>query len=407
MPKDAKALVAEYQEIYAAAERDNRDLTASELAHVVRLVEQADEQHALEQKINSLGRKMGSMTPFASSDPNASVAGGPGDIFVASQGWKSIADPQSRGQTWTTGPVEVSSQQLNYQLKAGTVLESGQGGGFTPVPQVIPGTVNKLFEALSVVDLLPTSQATTSSLRYVNEGTATSAAAGVAEGGTKPASDLAYSTIDEPVKKTATVLTVSDELIDDGGGQVQQYLNSRLALFVSIEEERQVLRGASTNELVGLFGRAINTSNIGADTPAVGIYKALVNTRGSANLAPSGIVMHPVNYANIRRGTATTGEYLAGYPIGSSSGNPGIYQDNLWGLPVALSTTVGLGTALIGAFNSAAHLYRRGGVSVEMTNSHASYFQSNLLMIRAEQRMALAAFRPNAFTAVTGLGVAI
>ena len=405
MPKDAKALVAEYQEIYAAAERDNRDLTASELAHVVRLVEQADEQHALEQKINSLGRKMGSMTPFASSDPNASVAGGPGDIFVASQGWKSIADPQSRGQTWTTGPVEVSSQQLNYQLKAGTVLESGQGGGFTPVPQVIPGTVNKLFEALSVVDLLPTSQATTSSLRYVNEGTATSAAAGVAEGGTKPASDLAYSTIDEPVKKTATVLTVSDELIDDGGGQVQQYLNSRLALFVSIEEERQVLRGASTNELVGLFGRAINTSNIGADTPAVGIYKALVNTRGSANLAPSGIVMHPVNYANIRRGTATTGEYLAGYRV--LVREPG----HLPGQPVGAARRAvhdgGFGDCADRSVQLGRPPVPQGRRICRMTNSHASYFQSNLLMIRAEQRMALAAFRPNAFTAVTGLGVAI
>jgi HK97 family phage major capsid protein len=205
-------------------------------------------------------------------------------------------------------------------VKTGTVFESGQGAGLIPVPQVIPGVVDKLFEPLSVVDLIPNSQATTSSLRYVNEGTATNAAAGVAEGGTKPASDLAYSTIDEPVKKIATVLTVSDELLDDAP-QIQQYLNSRLGLFVRLEEERQVLRGAGGNELVGIFGRAgVNTYNIGSDTPAVGIYKALVNTRGSANLAPSGIVMHPVNYASIRRGTATTGEYLAGYRLAPPQG---------------------------------------------------------------------------------------
>jgi HK97 family phage major capsid protein len=72
-----------------------------------------------------------------------------------------------------------------------------------------------------------------------------------------------------------------------------------------------------------------------------------------------------------------------------------------------LSNTVGLGTALIGAFDSAARLYVRGGVTVEASNSHASYFTSNLVAIRAESRAALAVFRPAAFTAVTGLGVAI
>ena len=79
----------------------------------------------------------------------------------------------------------------------------------------------------------------------------------------------------------------------------------------------------------------------------------------------------------------------------------------MWGLPVALSNTVGLGTALIGAFDSACHLYTRGGVTVEATNSHSTYFVQNLVAMRAESRAALAVFRPTAFTAVTGLGVAI
>ena len=47
------------------------------------------------------------------------------------------------------------------------------------------------------------------------EGTATSGAAGVAEGAAKPESTLALSTVDEPVNKIATALTVSDEMIED------------------------------------------------------------------------------------------------------------------------------------------------------------------------------------------------
>ena len=131
-------------------------------------------------------------------------------------------------QQWRVGPVEVSKTPY---LAGGTALESGQGAGLVPVPQVETGVVQTLFEPVSVIDLIPSAQATTSSVRYMNEGTATSGAAGVAEGGTKPASDIAVSTSDEPVKKVATVLTVSDELLEDAV-QVQGYLNSRLSLLI-------------------------------------------------------------------------------------------------------------------------------------------------------------------------------
>jgi hypothetical protein len=40
---------------------------------------------------------------------------------------------------------------------------------------------------------------------------------------------------------------------------------------------------------------------------------------------------------------------------------------------------------------------------VEASNSHADYFQRNLTAIRAEERLALAVYRPGAFGAVTGL----
>ena len=48
----------------------------------------------------------------------------------------------------------------------------------------------------------------------------------------------------EPIKKIATVLPISDELLEDAPS-IQSYLNGRLSLFVSIEEERQLLRGGA------------------------------------------------------------------------------------------------------------------------------------------------------------------
>ncbi len=140
-------------------------------------------------------------------------AGGPGDMFVASPQWKAIADPSSRGQSWTTGPVDVG-----MLTKAGTLLESGQGAGAVPVPQVVPGLVPTLFQPLGIADIFQQGIATTSSIRYVNEGTATSGAAGVAEGATKPASDIAVATHRERRLTTRKVRRHYTLLISDFRG---------------------------------------------------------------------------------------------------------------------------------------------------------------------------------------------
>jgi Phage capsid family len=45
----------------------------------------------------------------------------------------------------------------------------------------------------------------------------------------------------------------------------------------------------------------------------------------------------------------------------------------------------------------AACIYRRGGPTVEASNSHSDFFTKNLNMVRAEERLALAVFRPASF----------
>ena len=61
------------------------------------------------------------------------------------------------------------------------------------------------------------------------------------------------------------------------------------------------------------------------------------------------------------------------------------------------------GTALVGAFKTAAQLFRKGGLRVEASNSHSDFFTKNLVAIRAEERLALAVYRSAAFGTVTGL----
>lgn len=391
--------VREARALLDRAKAEDRDLTAAERGKALELLAKGELERVRtpDELIRGGG---GNTVDFNPSGRPAPASWG--EAFVRSEGFKRIADPATRGQTFTTGAVEVGT----FATKAGTVYESGQGAGLVPVPEVVPGVVETLFQPLAVADVIPSAQVATSSVRYINEGTATNAAAGVAEGGEKPASDLAYSTIDEPVKKIATVVTASDELLDDGSN-VQQFINARLSLFVRLEEERQILRGAGTDELVGIFGRSINTYSRGTvDNNAVALAKVIANTRGSSFLEPDTIVLHPANWLATRLLTDTAAQFYGGGPFTGAYGNagaPGLFGETLWGKRVVLSTYVGAGTALVGSFGQAAQLFRRGGVTVEASNSHLDYFTHNQVAIRAESRQALAVYRPQAFTAVSGL----
>ena len=176
------------------------------------LVSEAKSQHNIEKQIRELDP--GSVSFVTRLDGGAAISGGPGDRFIASKGYQQIRDSSGRGQTWSTGPVEVSSSHV---LIKGTMLETtvgGAGGGLAP-PQYEPGVVSKLFEPLGVRDVFGQSNTSASQVRYINEGTATSGAAGVAEAGTKPESTINMAEIVEPIKKIATVLPISDEMLED------------------------------------------------------------------------------------------------------------------------------------------------------------------------------------------------
>jgi HK97 family phage major capsid protein len=395
---EARAAVGEAQAIIDAADRAGRGLTIGErdiindkLSKSTRLRTAA----AMDDQLLKFGRNGG--------DPVSSYNGG-GNIgarFVSSDGYQRIKSEDARGQNWSTGPVDVG-----YAFK-GTMLENG-GGTLVP-PDYTGGIVRTNFSPVGLADYFTQISTTSNSVRYSLEGTATSGAAGVAEGAAKPESTLALSEVNEPVKKIATVLPISDELLEDAPA-VQSYLNERLSLFVSLEEERQLLRGAGTNELVGIFGRSISSLGLGtAIANHVQLFKAAAGVRGSAFVDPNLIVMHPTNWATTRLATDSTGQYLGGGPWQGAYGQPQAVGASyftstpLWGMSVFVSPVVGLGTALVGNSTQAAAIYRRGGLSVEATNSHDDFFVRNMNMVRAEERLALALFRPSAWCQVTTL----
>jgi HK97 family phage major capsid protein len=414
---------SDVDDLLKKAEAEERESTAEEreemeshLKAIRELKAKRDdiqESIKVEQDVKETARKFGKSDPDEVIQPRVAPGGDRldrmiksiGEQFVESKGYERVKSSDNRGQSFTTGAVEMDTK--------GTLLEGPGGGGGALgnlVPGVIPGVVDKLFQRLTVADLLLQGQTNSPQLIYAVEGTATSGAAGVAEAGAKPESTLGLTSTTENVKKIATVLNISDEMLEDAA-QVQSYINGRLSLFIQIEEERQLLRGAGTNELTGIMnGRGINVyaGGTAVGNRAVQLFKALNGQRGSALLEPDWIVINPSDWETIRLSTDTAGQYFGGGPFQGPYGNGRNFDASnivngadefLWNKPVIVTGALGAGTALIGT-RAGAQVFRKSGISIEATNSHGTNFTSDLVTIRAEERLGLAVYRPSSFTDV-------
>jgi HK97 family phage major capsid protein len=285
--------------------------------------------------------------------------------------------------------VEIEGKALLSTTGAG----ADTAGGALITPDYQPGIVDLLFQRLTVAQLMAQGNTGSNLVRYMQETLATNAAAGVLEGADKPESSLEFNTVDASVKKIATFLPVTDEMLEDVP-QLASYINSRLTLFVQMEEERQLLYGTGGAALDGLFSfiPAANKGlrKAGANvTDADHVFRAISRVR-EGFLEPDGIVIHPNDWEGIVLQKDANLQYYGGGPFQSEAG------PTLWGLRAVVTSAVTEGAPIIGAFGTAAQVYRKGGLTVEASNSHSDYFVKNKTAIRAEERLALAVYRPAA-----------
>jgi HK97 family phage major capsid protein len=388
--------------ITETAQKAARSLTADEKQQVETLltevnqfksrVQEMDDNERIAEAIEGMKRPVNQV---AEQPTGAKEAGSFGDMFVKSEAFQNLRSAfKSGGLTgnWTSGPVEMP----NFFDAKATVTSTA-----SPIvaPDLQPGINPLLMRRLTVADLLAQGTTDSSVVRYVDETANTNAAAAVAEGDLKPESTIVFGNVDEPVRKIATFLPITDEMLEDVA-QLRSYLDGRLRLFVQHEEERQLLSGSGiAPNLRGLLNRTgIQTVAKGVGASVLdALYTAITNIRTNALVEPDGIVMHPTNWAAIRTQKDGNGQYYGGGPFTAQFG------DNVWGLRVAVTSAIPVDTALIGAFGTQAQVFRRNGLTVEASNSHADFFQRNLTAVRAEERLALAVYRPAAFHTVTAL----
>jgi HK97 family phage major capsid protein len=403
--------------VAAAAERENRVLTEAERGEVQALVDagvaikaQIDRATTDANMLRTIEGLVATVPSAAPALPGRSGFLSLGEQFVRSEAMEFFKKGGHRSSAaWRSPSVELFDRRgrrnfaatlTPFEQYAATLTEDPASGGKLVIPDYRPGILETLYQRRVVADLIAPGTTDSNLISYMKETSFVNAADTVAEGATKPESTLTFDAASDPVRKIAHWLPVSEEMLEDVA-QIRSYIDARLRLGVELAEEDQLLNGTTTApDIIGIRNRTGLAADVvrGATEPvADAIFRQIMAIFGTSFLMPDGIVMNPADWQGVQLTKTTTGEYIGGGPFTTPVG------PTLWGLPVAVTPAITSGIALVGAFAQAAQVFRKGGIRVEASNSHADFFIKNLVAIRAEERLALAVYRPGAFGEVTGL----
>ncbi len=284
---------------------------------------------------------------------------------------------------------------VNIDVDLKTLFQTS--AGWTPESTRGPRVVDYVTTPLQLLDVIPTSTTTQTSIKFMEETTFTNNAAAVAEGGTKPEAALQLTERESSVRKLEVWLGVTEEQLEDVP-QVRAYINRRLPFMVRQRLQALLISGNGTPpNLRGILNvSGIQTQAKGADPTPDAIYKAMTKVEVTGQAFPGVVAMHPNDWQEIRLLRTSDGVYIWGSPADAGPAR-------IWGVPVTSVQAMTEGTAVVGDFANYSELAVRKGMTMKMSDSHDDYFITNKTAVLAEMRAAFVVYRPAAFCQVTGI----
>ena len=330
-----------------------------------------------------------------------------GDEFINSAEFKSL----NGGRNGANMPAPfVTSATLTagtYNVKdVYSALPTGTPGSFGTIqrdPIVVPP-----MRTRRVRDLFPVRTTSAAVIEYFRMTGFANNAAAVADRnndntnfGVKPQSSFTFIGEQAPVRTIAHWEAAHRNVLADEP-QLRSIIDNELMYGLRLQEDAQILSGDGTGEnLTGV----LSTTGIQEYAWSDGATDPVPDTkadaiRRAATLAflayyePTGVVLHPNDWEDIELAKDNNGQYLVAVSV-ALGGEP-----RLWRIPVVETPAIPEGTALVGAFGTGAQLYDREQASIRISEQHADFFVRNAIVVLAEQRLALAVKRPEAFVEV-------
>lgn len=287
-------------------------------------------------------------------------------------------------------PVVVKSFHKTQIVNA-----TGQNQPLVPA-QRIGGIITPAQQRLTIRDLLPQATTTSNLIEFASEATFTNNARpqgdtspGGIEGEIKAESAMTFTLSNVPVVTLAHWIPASRQVLADAS-LLQGHISGRLLYGLRLEEEEELLTGTgAAGTINGLVNQATAFSyGVTNQTALDTLLKALLQVSLSYYEA-SAFVLNPVDWTSMVLLKDTTGRYLFADP-------QSMVDPRVWAKPVVATPSMTQGRFLAGAFNLAAQIWDREDATIRISENVNDHFIRNMVAILAEERLALAVYRPSA-----------
>jgi len=275
-------------------------------------------------------------------------------------------------------------------------ITTATGGDLVPAER-LGGVVAPPQRRLTIRDLVAPGQTESNSIEYIRETGFTNNARTVAENTAKPYSDITFALTTANVRTIAHLFKASRQMLDDAKA-LQSYIDGRARYGLNMAEEAQLLYGNGTGAnlqglvtVAQLYAPQAGLTVVGEqriDRLRLALLQAEL-----ADFPSDGIVLNPIDWAAIELTKDGEGRYIIGQPQEGTNAK-------LWNRPVVSTQAMTQNDFLVGAFKLGAQIFDRMEIEVLISTENDKDFENNMATIRAEERLAFAIYRDEAF--VTG-----
>lgn len=308
-----------------------------------------------------------------------------GEAVVQSEGLEAAAANFARG----------GRGSFSVDVQAAVVTTQSDSSDGYPVEPDRVGTVMLPHRRMTIRQLFTQGRTSSNAIEYARQTGFTNNAAGVQENPSdpKPESAITYELVSTPIVTIAHWIPASKQALADVM-QLQTDIDNELRYGLALREEAQLLNGSGS----GVNINGVNTQATAFSNPGVSVEsQTKIDTLRIAMLqvalaeySADGIVLNPIDWAEIELLKDSQYRYLFANPQAMAG-------PTLWGLPVVATQSQAQEDFLVGAFQLGATIYDREDATVTISTEDRDNFVKNMVTILAEERLALAVKRPEAF----------
>ncbi|MEH6436692.1 phage major capsid protein [Massilia sp. DD77] len=306
----------------------------------------------------------------------------PGQLFVKSEAYTAFMGANAKQKVF--GEVEMKNTVTN--AIANTFSERR------------PGLVEGAFRVFTLEQLLTKIPTSANSVEWVRENVFTNAAGETAEGTAKPQSSITFTPGVMPVSTISHFLKITTQMASDNAA-LAAYINRRMIYGVNLRAETQIFAGNGVGANMSGLALAGNFTPHGYTAAGLtaldlannrfSLIGKMIGDCAAADYPADVVVLNTVDWWTMRLTTDAQGRYILGDP-GSDA------PPRLFGVPVVASNSVPAGNVWVGSLAQAATLHDRENVGIALSDSDGDNFQSGLITIRADRRLALTVEKPAA-----------